>query len=237
MKTTITSLILSILFCLLTGITRSQNPCNLSMVVTTQTFFPNTITTPTSSGSQYLCGENTVVYDTLPIGCVYALVNAGSSLFVKAACNAVHQVWVKSTGTLTIPIGGAGLFSIYLEPGAIFNNLSGYTITTNTCASLTFPQVDCYAALPTAIEESFVKAYGLKTGPNPANDQIHLELNRNDMPVTVSLSNLLGKVIYSRNFGTTDDMKLDINTLENGTYLLNIIVGKKAETKKIIVLH
>lgn len=218
----------------------AQTACDISLGEVTQIYYPNTTSTPTNSGGQYLCGEKTVVYDTLPIGCIFAMVNAGSHLFVKSTCSAVHQVWVKNTGTLTIPAGGAGLFSILLEPGAVFNNLSGYPISSSTCSLITFPVVNCSSAIFTGINassENLKNMNGIKVGPVPADNTVHLELSGSTMPVTVSLLGLGGQVVFKKEYEPAETIDVPTQTLENGFYALSVRIGNIHVTKKIIVLH
>jgi surface protein len=64
--------------------------------------------------------------------------------------------------------------------------------------------------------------------PNPVNSILYIEGNQN--PVNISIYNMLGKEVISLN----NPDKVDVSSLSNGVYFINLIDGNNSVTKKII---
>jgi len=75
--------------------------------------------------------------------------------------------------------------------------------------------------------------------PNPANNQINVELNITENEIAeISIVNTLGKVLVSRNYSTTiglNNLNLSFNNISEGIYFVKIIVGNKTYMKPIII--
>ncbi len=65
---------------------KAQNFC-APTYTSGEIFYPNTTNTPTNYiFARYLCGPNTIVYDTVAFGYISFYVNPGATLFYKLNC-------------------------------------------------------------------------------------------------------------------------------------------------------
>jgi hypothetical protein len=64
--------------------------------------------------------------------------------------------------------------------------------------------------------------------PNPTKSILYIQGNQN--PLNISIYNLLGKEIISKN----ETNKIDTHSLSKGVYFINIIDGNNSSTKKFI---
>ena len=188
-------------------------------------FYPNTVSTPTSAptGNQYLCGPNTVVYDTLPIGCLFVHVNTGSTLFYNKGCPQTIGgiVWLKNNSTLNILPGCPGL-TVYYEPLATINNIAAIAINSVACPSITFPAINC----ATGINEQDSQEAVFLVYPNPVSNNLFISskqyFSEDD---EIEIINALGQTLLKSNYST----EIDISSLSQGYYLLKIISPLKSQ--------
>ncbi len=74
--------------------------------------------------------------------------------------------------------------------------------------------------------------------PNPAHETINVSLtNNSDLPVSASLTNMLGQVVMTENLGNDNLIRgsLNVSTLPKGLYFMNVKVGEATTIKKIII--
>ncbi len=74
--------------------------------------------------------------------------------------------------------------------------------------------------------------------PNPANGTINIRLNRVYDKIKLSLTNLIGQEIFSEvyyNNNSNNDIKIDIDSISQGIYVLNLDFGKTKETHTLII--
>lgn len=215
--------------------------CNQSTTAINTIFYPNTttniISTPSSYSGMYLCGPNTIVYDTSNINntadCRSALVCANSTLVTNASiCTNAHVYFIKNNGTFNYTGYVNNMVQIFYEPGAIiiFNN---NIANTYTCSSLSFPTINC---IQTAIIETYQNKDAVKVYPNPANDilNINLNLELEKEYTKIKILNNLGQIIREeeilfKNKGAS----IKTNDLPNGIYLLSlpadpIVIGSRS---------
>jgi hypothetical protein len=74
----------------------------------------------------------------------------------------------------------------------------------------------------------------ISTYPNPATDVINVNTASLSYNATIELTDMLGKTI-SNALVVGDEVQIDVRSLESGIYLLKIVDGKKAISKKVIV--
>jgi WD40 repeat protein len=75
--------------------------------------------------------------------------------------------------------------------------------------------------------------------PNPASNSLKVQFNEiYTEPITISIFNSLGVEVYSNVYNDVSSGSININTGEmpSGTYFCRFVSGKKAETKKFIVI-
>lgn len=75
--------------------------------------------------------------------------------------------------------------------------------------------------------------------PNPATNQINVDLNiESTENVEISIVNNLGQVVSTKNYGSlsgTQNISLDVSTLQSGIYFVNVVMGTKKYSKPIQV--
>ena len=91
---------------------------------------------------------------------------------------------------------------------------------------------------PLAVSE-LANNFGMSVYPNPTNttSTLSFALN-NESDVTVSVTDLTGKVVFTNALGTvngTQKVNLDTQALSNGAYMVNLTVNGVVSTQKLIV--
>lgn len=86
------------------------------------------------------------------------------------------------------------------------------------------------------ITENSAAARELSAWPNPASEAITLQASVPG-PVTISLSNLLGQVVYEKEATGPFREQLNVRELPQGAYLISIKGDKHKHFKKIIIQH
>ncbi len=237
MNTSFFKIFLLVVFAECFFIGKSQVICNASSRIPTNVFYPNT-NTNFSSLSQYtlyLCGPNTVVYDTVNPG--YSkmfLVNTGSTLtIVGGSPGPTDAVWLKAGATLILKWGNPNLWLVMYEPGATIIDMVG-GLTPITCTTtITFPSVNCFAG----INEIDKKESVFKSWPNPTSDKINIELlNSDNQFADISIINFLGETIYEVKQWQVSGRKIPIDFLSNGSYFLCVKTKTRQEIQKLIVV-
>lgn len=79
----------------------------------------------------------------------------------------------------------------------------------------------------------------LSVFPNPSHSEITLLIPKNDEAVTVTLTDLQGKIlmskVFSRNFEIINDYKLNVSTLSKGLYVLTLTTANQKQNLKITI--
>lgn len=73
-----------------------------------------------------------------------------------------------------------------------------------------------------------------KTYPIPCKDFLNIQLDEAVSNLQVSIVSLVGKVVYTNSFNNQAEMKLDVNHLSKGVYLLQLKSDNKSFTQRII---
>ncbi|MEO6303622.1 MAG: T9SS type A sorting domain-containing protein [Bacteroidia bacterium] len=221
------------IFVLAFGIANGQTSCNPT-TAPLQVYYPNTVNSPTvNSVNEYLCGPNTIVYDTLEQGCHFVYVNALSTLFLKPtiSCAAQSEVWVKSNSTLNVVPGSAGLLQIYFESGAIINNPFAVTIYSTMCTSISFPTVNCTS---TGLTEKTSQNNSFDVYPNPAEDNLSIKIFGNTVN-QAQIINTIGQVLKETEIiNPIND--IDIKDLPNGVYILSLKGQNSSVNSKYFII-
>jgi len=88
------------------------------------------------------------------------------------------------------------------------------------------------------IDAKALKMNELNYYPNPNSGKFTLQFKADERPTEVRITALDGKEVYSENlsgFNGTYQNEIDLSSQKRGVYLLQIIQGKKATNKKIII--
>jgi choice-of-anchor B domain-containing protein len=76
----------------------------------------------------------------------------------------------------------------------------------------------------------------LNVYPNPVADKLAVSFNSNKA-CSLTLTNMLGEVVYSKNYDNTINEFIMVNDFANGTYLAELTSDTKHLTKKITITH
>jgi hypothetical protein len=226
--------LLLIIFFVSASLVKGQPSCSTTGTVG-DVFYPNTISTPTfaTNGTQYLCGPNTVVYDTVSIGCLFVHVNTGSTLFYNKGCPQTVGgfVWLKNNSTLNILAGCPGL-TVYYEPLATINNTAAITINSVACASITFPAINCAAGINEQGNQDAV----FLVYPNPSSSEINIgTVNFHYNTADISIFNQLGELVLQRKNWHVAEKEINIDGFSCGVYFIQIRTGQGQQTEKLII--
>jgi len=201
-------------------------------------FYPNTVSTPTTpptNFTQFLCGPNTIVYDTLPIGCLFVHVNTGCTLFYSRGCPTlnVNAVWLKNNSTINVlPNCPPNSLRIIHEPLAIINNPASVSIWLVPCASLSFPAINCSTGInEQSNQESLFLVY-----PNPSSSEINIEtVNFHYNTADISIFNQLGELVLRKRDWRVSEKEIKIDDLSGGLYFIQVKTIHGQQTQKLIV--
>lgn len=79
---------------------------------------------------------------------------------------------------------------------------------------------------------------GLTIAPNPANDMIHITANTNVTNLKLTVTNMIGQMVYTKvleNTGNSVNEYVSVANFNNGIYLVNITGDGVSQTQKVIV--
>jgi len=85
--------------------------------------------------------------------------------------------------------------------------------------------------ISTGINELQLKT---RTFPVPCKDILNIQLTEPQSDLHISIISLVGKVVYTNNFANETDMKLNVNQLPKGVYLLQLKSDNKSFTQRIV---
>jgi hypothetical protein len=201
------------------------------------TFYPNTVSTPTyaTNGVQFLCGPNTIVYDTISLGCLFVHVNTGSTLFYNKGCPQlnVNNVWLKNNSTINILANCPPMsLTVYYEPLATINNPAAVQIGSVACASIIFPAIDCSVGINELNnQESFFAVY-----PNPSSSSISIEVvNLRSKTADLSIFNQLGELVLRRKDWRVSEKEINIDGFSSGLYFIQVKTSQGQQTQKLVI--
>ena len=187
--------------------------------------FNNTIYT--SSGIYYDTLVNSIGCDSiitlnLSIDEVDTTVTIVGETIISNASSATYQWFDCFLGE---NIENAVLPSITLMEGNSF----ALIVTQNDCSDTT----QCYSLDDIGIHNP--RSYmPFKLYPNPANDFIKLELRNSNLSGKVEIFSSYGQILKYKHFRNTDHIILEINSLDNGYYL--VLITLKDEAPKVMQL-
>lgn len=197
-------------------------------------FPPNTVNTGTPNVNgfniQYLCGPNTILYDTINSMCRQVYINNFSTLFLKADCPATQDIWVKSNCTLNI-LDGASVINIHVEVGAVVNQpaIRSYYVTIDTCSTIVYPNINC----TTGFNENYIEnKFTIYPNPSFGEFRIHsdYEIKRIEV-ITISDQTLLSK------FDLESNPFINLKNLDKGIYFVKIFHSNELFIAKKIIIN
>lgn len=163
---------------------------------------------------------------------------------VMSSVEIVNDVNGGNQGSITPDIkGGTGNVSYLWSNGSTADKLDkigagSYTLTVtdeNGCIKVFGPYV---VENTTGAEDiTFVKSFQLT--PNPASDKVTVSVQfvQPTQNAVLSVFNAAGQLISQTSFDQPAGKTLDVSTLENGFYNVEIRAGKQVSNKKMVVIH
>lgn len=222
------SIFILVVFIFTIQISKAQFGCS-PLTLPDETFMPNSVNTSTNTLLiQYLCGPNTILYDTTVSFCHRVYVENNCTLIFRPKCVANDHIWLKSNSTLNI-LNYFGDITIHVENGAIINHSPSpmYSCTIDTCSTITYPYINCTTGLIENPDEIKVEIF-----PNPTTKT--LSITTNEIIQKIELLSLSGQVFFSDTMHTKSH-QLRVQDLEGGIYLLRIsLVNGMSVIKKIV---
>jgi len=70
--------------------------------------------------------------------------------------------------------------------------------------------------------------------PNPFKKDLRIQLGQSVDEVSVSVVTVIGEIVYNNNFSNTSQIRLNLDNLVKGVYLLQVKVGDNISTQKIV---
>jgi hypothetical protein len=133
--------------------------------------------------------------------------------------------------------GGTAPYTYNWNNGAVSEDISSllpgvYVVIVtdaNGCTTTTSYTVSFNVGIDKSIIEN-----GLNIYPNPAKDEINIELDANNLAERIVLINMIGSVIYDAT-PISSRFNIDVKSYPNGIYFINIYVGKDVITKKVVI--
>ncbi|HHN48816.1 MAG TPA: T9SS type A sorting domain-containing protein [Bacteroidales bacterium] len=161
-------------------------------------------------------------------------------------------VWLPSNGDL----GEVAVFQIVQQT----NNFPSITVPVDATNEETFPGIDNFGAIYAAtfgrgiyktydflivgIDELPIAGKGnqqrLSIYPNPANEILFVDYDH-QMPaqVVISIADISGRIVQQKNFGRLSSgkqtLQIDISSLKNGVYLVQMNNGAETLSNKLVV--
>ncbi|HLP21679.1 MAG TPA: T9SS type A sorting domain-containing protein, partial [Chitinophagales bacterium] len=132
--------------------------------------------------------------------------------------------------------GGAAPYTYAWSNGATTQTISGVeagnyvvTVTDNN---------GCTAASGATVLQTSVTSvngdFAFSIYPNPATNRLTLTINKADDKTTLEVKNILGQVLSAKNI-TTTQTHIDVSSLANGVYLLEVKQDGKRYVKQFVV--
>jgi hypothetical protein len=215
--------------------------CDQSTTAISTIYYPNTTsnitTTVTNFNATYLCGPNTIVYDTAGYyGCRLMLISSSSTLISSSpTCLMVDFYYVKNGGTLIIKSNANGFgFRVYYEPLAnIIDNSSG-GVQTFSCSSLLFPSVNCF----TGINEQGEKNNFLKIWPNPTSTRINIGITGTYFQsAEVIIINQIGEIVFENKQFSLTNKEIPVDNFKDGVYFIQVKTKDRQQREKFVIVR
>ena len=109
--------------------------------------------------------------------------------------------------------------------------LFNYSIYDTTCSSI----IDEIIKDPSLSVEDFIDILEKTVVyPNPVSSEINIQMRRNVEELTIELFDVTGRLVIRNNYRNVDLIKVQLQSLNSGNYILNIISKGNKIVKKII---
>ncbi len=226
------------------GQTFPADSCDQGTYVMNTIFYSNTTSVLDSTQSTdgiYLCGPNTIVYDTLEFsGCRFVYINPGCTYITNSpSCSIFDMYFIKDNGTLIIrPDANYSEFNIYHEPLATISPSTVGCLSVTLCSALVFPPINCSVGIAESTIQESQNLANLNVFPNPTENLVSIEFELTETKdVSIEIKNVLGQTIktISNSFTTGNNkIEIDVSKFSSGIYFVQIQSENKITSKKFI---
>jgi PKD repeat protein len=130
-----------------------------------------------------------------------------------------------------------GTSAVSQHPKVQFNATGFYTVTliaTNASGSDTATKVDYIAVFNVGVKEAAENGI-MNIWPNPSDGAVNISLPGNSVASSLEISDLMGRVVYSKQAITATEVNLDLNSLEKGVYIVRVNANNSSSTRKLIL--
>lgn len=221
-----------IVFYLIANRVVSQQYCNPTSLPT-EIFPPNSTNSSTGYDIvQYLCGPNTILYDTIPYFGHLVYVEDYCKLIYVPSSPSIDNIWLKHTSELTLIDYMISNVIVHVEPGAIINQSPGnhlYHLSIDTCLNIVFPNIDC----TTGIKENSQKDKFI-VSPNPNNGEF--VITGNPEINNIEIFDISGQSLYFELVNRVNP-NISLANLNKGLYFIKISCDKNTNVIKKITIN
>lgn len=125
------------------------------------------------------------------------------------------------------------------EPNAIIMDSTGSYLIITDCPTLTFEYpIGVAGCMQTYQPEIKDDNFTLKLYPQPASSEFMLDFAVVSTGGLIKVSDYTGKIVLSRRYEKTQQVKMDIRDLENGIYIISVSGDDGfVSSERLIVLH
>ena len=110
-------------------------------------------------------------------------------------------------------------------------------LTGNINGGLIIYSLDPPPFIPTGIRNPFSEKLDFDLYPNPANNQLYIDINGIENNIQVQVYSLIGQLIATERNERQHHLELNTTAFPNGMYLVKIKAGQKEGTQKVIIQH
>jgi hypothetical protein len=142
-------------------------------------------------------------------------------------------------GNFSYPPFANGNYLMFSQAQGFYNAATpptGYLELTNDAAAGTAVKIDCGG---TSIKDLFGNnKQTLATYPNPTNNTVSFKYNFDNTASTVRITDIAGRVVMTQEFGKqsgVQEISLNVSSLNNGMYFLELVAGKAQAISKFTV--
>ena len=204
-----------------------QNLANVQPLVS---FHPHLETT---GHNPYIVGNNFAVVSSYKDGLFIYDISNPNNIKEKGFFDTYPQGGQNINNYGAGPYGGNWGAYPWLPSGIIIaNDMQNGVFLLN--ASKAYTTSESSAVNPVGVREENNFATQLIVYPNPATNRLAVHFNSSNSGI-LELKNILGEIVYAVNFNDGIETVIDLSSLANGSYFLQVKSETNIQTKKIVI--